>query len=610
MIAKTFSPPAVACALVAIVLAALTLGPFMRETDQAWLLDGGMGIANGHPEIARAEFNYDKQFVSYWLPGVLFKFLPRPFAADTLVLAGNLLGMLLLWGAMFWLLAKSSRRLPLALALPVILVPSFLVYSPFYASAFTSVAFVILLAAFLDRKKWNWFHHAMVFVLAFCAVGARADVILLLPLLAMLHSPRRTFISALRSPNTWLMAAGGMGAFLLGRALYLEKAIDYAPSSFRLKIYLGYIAFGLGGAAVVLLIALHAIYKNSRANHSRPWLVFLWIGLLLPMGYYSFQLLTPRHCTVGAVSVLIFVCAKRGRAIFQNYFRKKFYAVTVKTVFILSALAPVFLGLNLADIHHPKIICAQPTLLPTGAGVAPAGAYFAFAFDVRQRHGFLDHNHAVWAVAKSTRFEAAADGKVPYLFSPIESYLIFAIHLQGKNPGRYSLANQPCPDEFYVESRSLMRFQFVFPPQKVSMENFFARTAFTPVTEMNWHGITMLRGDRNLVPATNDFNKALWALNTAFERDEFRLENPGSLRKIPSDWNGKRLVIVGTAGLVIHGPSILLPKNAIHPVFGDLCIYVIPSVRAGDVYHVENAAPGKTFIGLGVFPEWMSLQRR
>ena len=41
---------------------------------------------------------------------------------------------------MFWLLARSAKKLPLALALPVILAPTFLLYSPFYASAFTSVA--------------------------------------------------------------------------------------------------------------------------------------------------------------------------------------------------------------------------------------------------------------------------------------------------------------------------------------------------------------------------------------------------------------------------------------------------------------------------------------
>ena len=609
MTRRTFCPPAIACALTALVFAALTLGPFMRETDQAWLLDGGMGIANGHPEIARAEFNFDKQFVSYCLPGLLFKFLPRPFQADTLVLAGNILGMLLFWGGMFWLLARSSRRLPLALALPVILVPSFLVYSPFYASTFTSAAFVIFLAAFLNRGKWNWPLHLVSFALAFCAVGARADAIFLLPLLAMLHSPRRTFVSVLQSPNTWLMAAGGLAAFFLGRALYLDDLIDYTAMSFRLKQYLGYVAFGLGGAALLLLAALHAVWQARSANRCRLWLIFLWLGLALPMGYYSFQLLTPRHCTVGAVSILVFVSARRGRAIFQNYFQPKIFGAAAKTILLLAALGPVLLGLNLADLHHPKITAPRPTLLPTGAGVAPAGAYLAFALAVRRSHGFLDHNHAVWAAAKSTRFEAGADGKVPYLFSPIESYTKFAIRLQGKIPDRYSLAEHQWPPQFYVESRSLMRFQFVFPPAKVSMEDFFAIAALTPATESNWHGITMFRGDTNAPVAADAPNGPLWALNTIFGPDEFRLEPAASLQKIPADWAGKKLVVVSREKFGVTTRLDAPAKTIASATTGDWHVCEISPLRAGETIGLETAAPEKVFVGVGVFPEWMSLQK-
>ncbi len=606
---KLFSAPAIACAFVALALAALSLGPFMRETDQAWLLDGGMGIANGHSEIARAEFNFDKQFVSYYLPGVLFKFFPRPFTADTLVLAGNVLGLVMLWGSLFWLLAKSSRRLPLALALPLILAPTFLVYSAFYASAFTSVSFVIFLAAYLDRKAWRWPNQGVVFALAFCAVGARADAIFILPLLAMLHSSRRTFVSVLQSPNTWLMATGGLAAFFLGRALYLDHAIDYAATAFRLKIYLGYVAFGLGGATLLLLAALHAIGLVARKNRCKLWTVFLWLGLALPMGYYSLQLLTPRHCTVGAVSLLVFVCARRGRMIFHNYFRPKNVAWSLKTILLLTTLVPVFVGINLADINHPKITCTQPTLLPTGAGVAPTGAYLAFCYGVRQSDGFVDHNHAVWAAAKSTLYAADANGKVPYLFAPIESYLIFSIRLQNKIPDRYSLATEQCPPHFYMESRSLMRFQFTFPPEKVSLEKFLNHTAFTPASVANWHGITMLLGETNAVGVTNDLNAALWALNTAFQRDEFRLEPTESLQKIPADWAGKKLVVASRGASVLKGELVKSNTVLTNGVFGDWNRTDFYPLHGGETVTVQSSPTEKIFVGLSVFPEWMSLQK-
>jgi hypothetical protein len=606
---KIFSNPALLCALTALILATGALGPFMRETDQAWLLDGGMSIASGHPEIAQAEFNFDKQFVSYYLAGLLFIFLPRPFAADMLVLAANVLVMLMFWGGLCWLLARSAKKLPLALALPLILAPTFLVYSPFYASAFTSVAFVIYLAIFLARKNWSWPLHCVSFALAFCAVGARADAIFLLPLLAMLHSPQRTFVSVLKSPNTWLMAAGGLAAFFLGRALYLDHAIDYAAMQFRLKIYLGHVVFGLGGAALLLLLALHATLLGLRTARCKWWTVFLWLGLLLPMGYYSLQLLTPRHCTVGAVSILVFVCAARGRVIFQNYFRRNFLASTIKFALLLAALVPVFVGVNLVDLRHPKLTCTQPTLLPSGAGAFPAGGYLAFTLNVRRCGGFLDHNQAVWAAARDTKFSTDATGGVPYLFTPIESYLKFAIRLEGKIPQRHSLANGEIPPQFfYVESRSLMRFQFAWPPEKLSAEDFFKNYRLTPVTSQNWNGISMFHGEKNVGGPVDEWNAGLWALNQAFGRDEFRLGTVELLNKIPKDWLGRKVVVASRGKFLVAGEPSRTPIE-LTGAFGPWQIYEFSPQQTGELLHLTNTGSEQIFIGISAFPAWMSLQK-
>lgn len=609
MIRRWLSLPPLVCAFVALVLAVLTLGPFMRETDQAWLLDGGMAIANGHPEIARAEFNFDKQFVSYYLPAILFKFLPRPFTADQLVLAGNIFGMILFWGALIWLLARSSRRLPLALALPVILAPTFLVYSSFYASAFTSVAFVMLLALFLERKQWGWPLRPVSFALAFLAVGARADAIFLLPLLAMLHSPQRTFVSVLKSPNTWLMAAGGLTAFFLGRALYLDHSIDYAPHGFKLKVYLGNVAFGLGGAALLLLAGLHATGLAVRVNRCKLWVAFLWLGLAMPMGYYSIQLLSPRHCTVGATSVLIFICARRGRILLQNYFRQKRFAFILKTALVMAALVPVLVGVDLSNLKKPKLTLKSPTLLPSGAGVASAGGYLTFAASVRSKNGFLDHNHAVWAAAKTTAFETNAVSNAPYQFAPIESYLIFAIRLQDKIPKRHSLVHGEFPDWFYMESRSLMRFQFAFPPGKVPMDEFFSRTLITPAAEVNWHGLTVFRVATNAAAAPSDFNAALWALNRAFGAEEFRLEKAQALQSIPLEWwIGKKLVAVSREpfDFVSAGSPLEMVDSE---KFGRFYVYTIPTIQAGSILQLNHGVAEKIFVGVGAFPAWMSLQK-
>ena len=606
---RFFSTPAIACALIAIFWAALTLGPYMRETDEGWLLDGGMNVANGHSEITRTEFEYDKQFVSYWLPGPLFKCLPRPFQPDTLVLAGNALGMGLFWGALFWLTARSSRRLSLALALPIILAPTFLVYSPFYASAFTSVAFVLILAVVLDREKWNWPAYAAVFLLAFCAVGGRADAIFIMPLLAMLHSPRRTFLSVVKSPLTWLMASGGLTAFFLGRVIYHGVIADYCPMTFHLKIYLGYVAFGLGGGALVLLAAFHAVWSVRRANRSRVWLLFLGLGLAMPMGYYSFQLLTPRHCTVGAVGIFVFVCAKRGRAIFQTYLQPPIFATGMKTVFLAAAIVPMFVGLNVADLRHPRITCTHPTLLPTGAGVAPAGAYLAFAREVRRSHGFLDHNHAVWSAAKNTQFQADSDGRVDYCYTPLESYLTFAIRLQGKIPRHMVLDYGHWPAQFYIESRSLMRFQFVFPFDQAGMDSFFANTTLTPATTFDWHGITIFRADTNAPAGPDSVAAPLWPLNTIFGRDEFSLEPVVSLAQIPVDWAGKKIILVSRQPFDLDTQMPVKKQTLSSPANGVWYVCEITSARANETVGVPASLSEKVVLGVGIFPEWMSLQK-
>jgi hypothetical protein len=601
------SSPALACALVALVLAMLTLGPFMRETDQAWLLDGGMGIANGHPEIARAEFNFDKQFISYLLAGLLFKFLPRPFTGDELVLAANIFQMFFFWGAMTWLLARSAQKLPLALALPVILAPTFLVYSSFYASAFTSVAFVMLLAIFLKRKKWSWPLHLISFALAFLAVGARVDAMFLLPLLAMLHSPRRTFVSVLKSPNTWLMASGGLTAFFLGRPLYLAETIDVVAWSFQLKQWGGFVAFGLGGSALVLVLALVAIPLAWRANRCKAWLAFLWLGLFLPVGYYSLQLLSPRHCTVGAVSVLVFICAGRGQAIVHNFFQAVPAGWAIKTICAASAIVPLFVGVNLNDLKHPRPTTTNPTWLPTGAGVAPTGAYLSFALSIRQRDGFLDHNQALWSAAQSVKFETNVVGRVPYLSSPVTSYSVFAIRLQGHEPEKHSLGENPPPEWFYTDNRSFLRFQFVFPLLRERMGEIFSTLTFAPAAEPRWQGLTIYRAIIHSPAASIDLSAGLWALNQAFGLDEFRLVDKPP-QQIPAEWAGKKIVVASHTQLNILGAP---PPQAIaDPLFGTWWIYSFDPMAAGQKFPVEISPFDKSFIGVGALPQWMSLQKR
>lgn len=445
-------------------------------------------------------------------------------------------------------------------------------------------------------------------MLAFLAVGARADAMFLLPLLAMLHSPRRDFSSAFFSPNTWLLATGGLAAFFFGRVLFLDRSLDFASGTLHLKQYLGYVAFGLGATLLLLLAGLHAVFKARQPDRRREWVFFLWLGLALPMAYYSLQMLSPRHCVVGATSVAVFVCAKRGRALLQSYFHTRFSGGGLKLIFVAAAMVPMLIGVNLADLHHPKITFLQPTLLPSAAGVAPAGGYLGFLISIKQQKGFFDHNQAVWTAARDTKYQSDASGTVPFLWTPMESYLKFSIRLQNEVPRRYSLEDVlQMPSAIYCESRTLMRLQFTWPPEFTSY--FFAKYKFAPVATAKWHGITMLNCQTN-APEDRDFSGgALWALGQSFGPDEFRLEPVTALRKIPADWAGKKITLASRSELRVKSTLAKTGRTICDATFGCWHLLEFPAAQADELIE-PLVFEDKIHVGVGALPAWMSLQKK
>src|SRR4029453_10797604 len=94
-------PVMVAATLTILTLAALMIGPYMHESDQASFVAGGVDLARGRFAEVRSAYNFDKQYVSYAFLGALFRFLPRPFSADAVVLFGNVAAFGFFWSS--WL---------------------------------------------------------------------------------------------------------------------------------------------------------------------------------------------------------------------------------------------------------------------------------------------------------------------------------------------------------------------------------------------------------------------------------------------------------------------------------------------------------------------------
>ena len=457
----------------------------------------------------------------------------------------------------------------------------------------------------MDRSHGNPIPRAGVFLLAFLAVGARVDALLILPLLALLHSPRRTVGSVWMAPNTWLLSAGGLSALIWGKATNLAPTA-HAILSFHWKSSAGFIVFGFGATLWLLLAAVHAIFRARHLEHRRGWLFFLAVSLALPLADFSWQLSSPRQCLPGIVAVVVLVCAKRGRAIFQSYFRTRFSGGALKLVLVAAAVLPLLVGLNLADLRHPKISFLNPTLLPSGAGVAPLGGYLGFALSVKRNEGILDHNQAVWAAARDTKYQASADGTVPYLRSPLEGYFKFAIHLQNEIPHACTLAgNAPLPSTFYCESRSLLGYQSSTWPSEI----FFSTIKLTSATPANWRGLTVLHCEMN-APAdgTEISGGALWALNESFGPDKFELEPVTSLQKIPADWAGKKITLVARETFRVKSSLSKTAKTICGGAFGCWQLIEIPKADAGGLVELPPMAE-KVYVGVGAYPAWMTLKQ-
>ena len=221
----------------------------------------------------------------------------------------------------------------------------------------------------------------------------------------------------------------------------------------------------------------------------------------------------------------------------------------------------------------------------------------------------MDHNQAIWAAAKTTAFEPDASGAVPITGTPVESYLFLAIRLQGESPCHYTLNLGQLPPRFYVDSRSLMRFQFAFPLFAAPMEQFFSTTALRPATATGWHGITILRADTNAPVAADSLSATLWVLNGAFEGNEFRLESLKALQEIPNAWAGKRLVLVSRGNFIVTSGQDVKVSRISSAQLGNWHVCEISPLHAGETIRLQGSPPEEIFAAVSVFPEWMSLQK-
>lgn len=587
-----------------------------------------MEIATGQADLARSAYNFDKQFASYWLLGTMFRLLPRPLAPDQVTLASNLVSFALFWGMLCAYLARRPRRVSMAAVLPVLLAPALLTHSAFFATAFVSAGFLLLTVILLEvRPSPGWparLRWLGVFAAAFCAVGARADAVLALPFLVLLHPRGRSPKSAVKWGAAWIMVLAAGLALALGRTLYRDRPTDYLALFFRPKVFAAYTLFGLGAVALLVPACVASVLECAARLGSRRWtMVLLGLSLLAPFLYYSCQLTSTRYFTLGIVCVLVFVGSRRGVAMLGGLFRAKLARRILQPLLVAGAVLPLAVGVDLPFLNRPALGW-RATGFPSSDGVLPMGGYLNYAWQMRWRRGLVDHNHAVWTAAVHTDFRPAADGEVAVLNTPMNSYLLLAARLQGKRPRLFAAGEVQRLPAFYVDSRSLMRRNILdFASRQAERFDapFLARCGLRPASSFTFDGITVLEG--SFAKPASPRGELVLALNSEFGENEYRLTReipaapaaPAPGYHLADGDAGKTLVLIsrGAFRYVVQSPGQPpaageAKATAFGPT-GTWFVWKRSGARAGTVVAIDPSPTTPVTVAVSVLPDWMSVSR-
>lgn len=449
-----------------------TPGQTFRESDQASLIDGALQLSQGQPRKGADFYNYDKQYLSYWLarpPGaaaLIGKNAPTDPAgvvalADRLLRWGNLVsGSVALGG--FWLLWIAWLRKPsrpgLIAAVVFFLSPVVLISAAPASSATISAGFLLtLIAAASLRGKWRLRLFPLVApLLTFAAVAARADAVLCLPLICWASFRGRSWRGFRGRRTFWAMLIAAGIALLLGRWLVAEATTNFYGAFFEPKVLLAYLVFGLGGCGLWWLLAVLAIATASRQRMH-------WMGaifLAVPMLFYGWQLFSPRHLMTTALVALAAGFLWKGRAIYRLWRARHPRLLRGAVIAVLAAsLLPLVVGLYLPFPQSPRPVFVDATEFPTADGRWPMGATLSFLS--RMNHADkspIDHNQAMWKAALLADFSGCGE-TVPLsiMESDMRAYLLLAARLHGREAEVVSwqsmLAGEvPCA---FVDERSL-----------------------------------------------------------------------------------------------------------------------------------------------------------
>ena len=423
-----------------ICLEVWAVGPVMRESDQASLLEGAVQLAVGDEALAGNDsYNYDKQYFSYWITAAWLK-LRNPDADSSMeiVRQGNLLAITL-FALSLLALVGSQRRwsgVQVVVLYGALFTPVLSFSGMFLSPNMISASFLLILTVMLcspveaeeePGKRWTEGLRAfLIGLLAWAATAARQDAILLMPLLALLAARKASFGVLMRDQRLQAMGMGSVFAIVLG--LLLSDSFAVLPTPFFvLPTFVAFIGGGLG-ALLLLLLAFAVTVVRKRALYSG----LLAIAVLLPLIFYGCVLYTPRHLFLPALAILLTIFFERGREAWSGIGGSKLGHVAIMLT-LLGTVTPWIMGVRMSGWTKADLVTRASTLYPSTDGFWPMGGYGSFLGRLaRAGEEPVDHNQRVWRAWNTVAPATLPLGKGAILSSGLVSYGTFHLAFFGK----------------------------------------------------------------------------------------------------------------------------------------------------------------------------------
>ena len=406
----------------------------MRESDQASVIYGSLQLAQDGDLVDRDFYNYDRTYISYWILAGIYSSSGIDISDSVKVVAlGNTVAcvVFLLGLVIVFITYGPTNRAEWIIACSCLFSPVILFSAPLLSSNVISAGWLFFLVLFL-RKEECLSNCLICGLFGFLAVGARADALLVMPLLACLSSKEASFMSMVKSRRLWILAVSSVLALILGT--WLSSSAAYNPSKFfNSKLFLSYLVFSMNGSLVVLIvICLFLVRTSVNSRNCFPILVLL--SIIMPLMFYGNLLYSPRHLMTTVLLILFIVLFPRGSEYLRNLRSSRYGKLSLMSVAVATLFSSL-VGIRMSSMKSGKFVLSEPTLYPTADGLWPMGGNFRFLSRLKKASTTpIDHNQRVWQGWLSINAEDLPTENINIRSNGLSTYGELRIKMLGRNP--------------------------------------------------------------------------------------------------------------------------------------------------------------------------------